>query len=375
MFIEEVTNIEVVDNIEHETKGYDFSTLNAISTCPFYGITRFIHNKVFSDASRNMALECGDLCHKCYAAYRALSIYYRGKKENKDTLMRIGYKNLYENFYETVNGELANEELDKVIEDLLHEAENKAGMLAKYLLFSDWIIDNSGYYEDPEDKKRTIENIKESLMAYCSNFLNIIEDEPVWIANENDINTKIGIEIPFDVTVKITYIANGAEHTQDVHFIGKLDGIHVRKFDNSLIVHENKTASRLDDSWIGQWYKSHQITGYCLAASYFTGQNCLQARVLGMQIPVPKYSGYAFRTERVDRENAYFSDWARWIISTIEVVEEYKDHPEKAPMNTHACCKYYKQCAFTYLCVNSSQERKRIIEEEMIEHEWSPLDE
>ena len=90
MFIEEVTNIQVVDNIEHETKGYDFSTLNAISTCPFYGITRFIHNKVFDDSARNMALECGDLCHKCFAAYRALSIYYRGVNEQNETFIR-GY--------------------------------------------------------------------------------------------------------------------------------------------------------------------------------------------------------------------------------------------------------------------------------------------
>ena len=90
MFIEEVTNIQVVDNIEHEDKGYDFSTLNAISTCPFYGITRFIHNKVFDDSARNMALECGDLCHKCFAAYRALSIYYRGEKENSYITSIIG---------------------------------------------------------------------------------------------------------------------------------------------------------------------------------------------------------------------------------------------------------------------------------------------
>lgn len=375
MFIEEVTNIEVVDNIENNDKGYDFSMLNAISTCPFYGITRFIHNKVFDDSARNMALECGDLCHRCFAAYRALSVYYRGKTENKDTLMRIGYKNLYENFYETINGELTNEELDKILEDLFIEAENKTGMLAKYTLFSDWLIDNSGYYEDPEDKKRTIANIKESLLSYCSNFLNIVEDEPVWVADENDINSKIGIEIPFNVTVKITFTANGAEHTQNVHFIGKLDGIHVRKFDNTLIVHENKTASRLDDAWVGQWYKSHQITGYCLAASYFTEQNCLQARVLGMQIPVPKYSGYAFRTERVDRDTFYFSDWARWVISTIEVVEDYKNNPEKAPMNTHACCKYYKQCAFTPLCCTNEEERIKIMNEEMVEQVWSPLDE
>ena len=170
MFIEEVTNIEVVDNIENNDKGYDFSMLNAISTCPFYGITRFIHNKVFDDSARNMALECGDLCHKCFAAYRALSVYYRGKAENKDTLKQIGYNYLVNLFKETVNNELDYEQLMVIVYDLLQEAEQKNTLLAKYTLFSDWIVDNSGYYEDPEDKKRTISNIKESLLSYRNSF-------------------------------------------------------------------------------------------------------------------------------------------------------------------------------------------------------------
>ena len=205
--------------------------------------------------------------------------------------------------------------------------------------------------------------------------MDIVIDEPVWIENINDEDSKVGIEIPFDTLVEITFLQNGEEHTQLIHFIGKIDGIHYRKNDNnSLIVHENKTASRLDDSWLGQWYKSHQITGYCLIASYFTKQECLQARVLGMQIPAPKSSGYAFRMERVDREHFYFSDWARWVLHTHNVAEMYKNIPEKAPMNTHACCKFYKQCAFIPICCSSEEERKRIIEEDMIIDEWNPLE-
>lgn len=373
MFIKDILSVSIDNSTEENKcayKGYDFSMLNSISTCPFYGIVRYEYNKVFQVTDRNMALECGALCHECYAAYRALSIFYSRKGENSSKAMDLSFRELKKIFSE-VTGETDNDKLNEILHKLVQEANDKVTPLAKYTVFSDWIIDNSGYYDDPEDKKRTIANIKESMLAYCSNFLDIVQREPVWV---NEDYTKCGIEIPFDALITITYKNNDQVLDKKIRFIGKVDGIHVRE-DGSLIIHENKTASRLDDSWVGQWYKSHQITGYCLFASYFTNEQCLQARVLGMQIPVPKYSGYSFRTERVDRESQYFEDWARWLLSTIDIVDNYKDCPEIAPMNTHACCKYYKQCAFLPLCVLDKNERLRVMNEEMVEQVWSPLDE
>lgn len=372
--INEILNIKV-DTYDgpKEDRGYDFSMLNSINTCPFYGIVRHIHNKVFDNTSRNMALECGDLCHKCYACYRALSIYYRGITEKNSIIMNIGMRELIKVFVKTIDN-ISEQEAFNFVQDCLNRAKENATLLASYTIFSDFLIDNSGYYEDPEDKKRTIENIKASMLAYCSNFLEIILKEPVWIEDINDPNSRVGIEVQFNIKILITFDANGYENVQDIHFIGAIDGIHVRE-DGTLIIHENKTASRLDDSWAYQWYKSHQITGYCLIAGYFIGNVCYQARVLGMQIPVPKYSGYAFRTERVDRQQNDFSDWARWVLFNHQIIEDYKNEPEKAPMNTHACCKYYKACAFLPLCVENTEERKRIINEEMLEQPWSPLDE
>lgn len=371
MFIQEITNIQLNDyNNELQDRGYDFSLLNSVSTCPFYGILRHVHSKVLTVNERNMALECGTLCHECFACYRALSVYYRGETEKDYQVSKLGYDYIV-NIFQELMPELDIDRVNEVLHELFEEAKTKTTLLAKYTIFSNFIIDNSGYYDDPDDKKRTIDNIKESLLSYLSNFLDIIQKEPVWFDIEQQ---KLGIEIPFDLNITITYIVNGEEHKQDIHFIGKVDGIHIRE-DGSLVIHENKTASRLDDSWLGQWYKSHQITGYCLAGSYFTGLNCFQARVLGMQIPIPKYSGYAFRTDRVDRQTDDFSDWARWVLTTHQVIEEYKNNPEIAPMNTHACCKYYKQCAFLPICDQTLEERKNIIENEMQIQEWSPLDE
>lgn len=367
MFVKKINNIQINDYTGDVTdRGYDFSLLNAVSTCPFYGILRHIHSKVFTNVNRNMALECGDLCHKCYAAYRAFSVYQRGMKEDKDTLKLIGL-----NYLKTL---INPNDIQKVLDD----AYSNYTKVAQYTVLSNYIIDHSEYYDDPEDKKRTIANIKDSLLNYLSNFLDIIQTEPVWVEDENNINSKIGIEIPYNLYVDITYELVTQETTSNqtkrIHFIGKLDGIHIRQ-DGTLIVHENKTASRLDDSWSEQWFKSHQITGYCLAASYFTNSNCLQARVLGMQIPLPKYSGIGFRTERVDRNIDYFEDWGRWVLHTTQVIDDYKNNPELSPMNTHACCKYYKACSFMPLCCENKDRRKEIIDNEMVEDKWSPLDE
>lgn len=373
MRIEEITGINIDEYSGPDERGLDFSILNSINTCPFYGIVRHIHNKTFSVNERNMALECGDLCHKCFAVYRALSIYDRGIVEKNSIIFEIGLREIKKVFSEVLS-DTTIEIMNECVDDCFKKAEEFTTKLAKYTVFSDFIIDNSAYYDDPNDKKRTIANIKDSLTYYLSNFLNIVEEEPVWIEDVTDSNSKVGIECEFNTNVKIKFIYNGEEHEQEIHFIGKVDGIHVRNSDGSIIIHENKTASRLDDSWLGQWYKSHQITGYCLIGNYITKQPCIQARILGMQIPAPKSSGYAFRMERVDREQYNFIDWARWILTNYQTIEEYKDIPQHAPMNTHACCKYYKQCAFVPVCCSSPDERVRIIEEDMITDEWNPLE-
>lgn len=358
--IKSIINITINESKE-SCDGYDFSTMNAVSSCPFKGIVSNVLGKRFKDISeRNMALEAGDLCHKVYAVWRALSI----KDED--------LKNIYvKKFLKQVVPEMHEEIFDKELELLVKSASNCITPLAELMVYADWVLANSGYYDDEKDKKRTLENIRTSLMAYGSNFLELVQDEPVWISEDK---TKVGIELPFDYQVTIHYLDhNDKECMETFRFIGKIDGIHVHS-NGKLIIHENKTASRLDDSWLVQWYMSHQISGYCLAASELVGSYIDQARVLGMQIPVPKMSGYAYRTDRVDRPYHFLENWARWIIQQIQTIKQYKDCPEKAIMNTKSCCAFYSACQLMCLCTLPEDERKQAIDE-MIVDKWSPLDE
>lgn len=339
--------VEPYDEAKHgPMDGYDFSTLNAVDGCAVKGIISNVLGKRFDEPKqRNMALEAGDLCHKCFAVLRALTLT---KEQVCKFLLQAVPTMTQETF-----------------ESLLQKSDEQITPVSKQMIFVDYILENGGFYDDENDKKRTLANIRNTLLAYCSNFNDMVHEEPVYV----DEKGFVGIELPFDYVITITY---NDKVIQNFRFIGKIDGLHVYK-DGSLILHENKTASRLDDSWLGQWETSHQITGYCLIAQAITGKPCKKARVIGAQIPVPKMSGYAYRSERVDREVYYFENWARWVITQLEVVDSYKQCPHLAPMSTKNCCAYYSKCALLPLCVLDEDSRKEMIEQ-MIVDKWSPLD-
>lgn len=349
MIIRDVVSIEFLDS-DPNMDGYDFSSLNAVDSCVFKGIVTNVLGKKFTDATqRNMALECGDLCHKCYAMMRAIS--------TNDETIKLKYLK-----------QAVNTATDEVLSELNEKSKEQLTPVSKYMVYVDYILQNSGYYDEETDKKRTLANIRNSLLAYCSNFIELVAEEPVYV--KDDI---VGIELPFDKLVKIKFINESfKEEEKSFRFIGKIDGIHVKE--GKLILHENKTSSRLDDSWLHQWEVSHQITGYCLIASYLSNEVCSQARVIGNQIPIPKLSGYAYRTERVDRDDFTWINWARWAINVIDLIEKYKNNPELAPMSTKTCSAYYSSCPLIPLCVLNDKEKVEALNE-MITDKWSPLDE
>lgn len=345
----EINNIDIepYDEKKHGLmEGYDFSTLNAVDGCAVRGIITNVLGKRFDEPkARNMALEAGDLCHKCFAVLRALTL-------DKESVQKFLLQAVPTMTQET-------------FEELLQKSAEQITPVSKQMVFVDYILENGGFYDDESDKKRTLANIRNTLLAYCSNFNDLLANEPVY----KDEKGFVGIELPFDYVVTIKY---NDEQECKFRFIGKIDGLHVYK-DGSLILHENKTASRLDDSWLGQWETSHQITGYCLIAQAITGKPCKKARVIGAQIPVPKISGYAFRSERVDREIYCFENWARWVLTQLKIINCYKDYPHLAPMSTKNCCAFYSKCALLPLCVLSDDEKKEMIDQ-MIIDKWSPLE-
>ena len=57
----------------------------------------------------------------------------------------------------------------------------------------------------------------------------------------------------------------------------------------------------------------------------------------------------------------------------LDIIDCYKNCPHLAPMSTKNCCAYYSKCALLPLCVLSSDDKKEMIDQ-MIVDKWSPLD-
>ena len=156
------------------------------------------------------------------------------------------------------------------------------------------LLDTSGFYDDPRDKRRTLSNLEECAYAYINRWR---WDHPVWMRDPSDPTSDIGIEIPFDLVVRID-----GPMLLAFRFTGRIDGIHYDGL-GRLTVHDNKTASRLGDAWTQSQMVSHQYTGYCIAASVFTQDVVNSCDVLGLLFHyLERMITVAIAREQMERE-------------------------------------------------------------------------
>lgn len=338
---------------------YDHTKLSAINTCPTWGILRYAMHKKMPSAGRALALEAGSAMHECFAFIRLVSLVEQqqllGKSaEFQDALWCYHGTRLF--------GAERLEHIDQVIQ----EADNvvdvaKRGSIA--------VLDTSGYYDDPRDRRRTLSNMEECIYAYINRWR---WDHRVWMRDEDDPTSDVGIEIPFDVVTTIR--TTGAIIVPQLAFrlTGRIDGIHWNTT-NELTVHDNKTASRLNDAWSQSFLLSHQITTYCAAATVFTQHSVHNAEVLGLALPLPKtYDLGGYVREVVSRHQWHYDRWIDWLVHTIQLARQYKDNPYDAPKYTHSCNRYFRPCSFIPFCDADPIEQRTIVSE-METDVWSPL--
>ena len=342
---------------------FDHTKLSAINTCPTWGILRYIHHKKMPGSSRAMALEAGSTAHEAFAAVR----WYQYKYFQCKTPTQ------HENAEYHGNILFPNGRFSRMLAVLSESSTHRTNCIN----FAIECMESTDFYDDISDNRRTLSNLSEAIIAYIDAY--DMERYPIWIRDPEDPKTDIGIEIPFDVVVDIEYeqciVPDVVTiETLQARFTGKLDGLHIDpKKDGRLLIEENKTGARLDDSWLAQWILSNQITGYCVASQTFTGMECTYAIVSGMRIPIGKVPAEGIRKEPVNRKAILFEKWAVWFATTILVVNEWKDNVEDAPMYTHSCNRYFRACSFLPFCASDSVEEKLDIIEEMELDEWDVL--
>lgn len=338
---------------------FDFTKLSAVNTCPTWGIMRYGHHKVFNANSREMALEAGSACHDVFAAARVFDLMEYGPKlYGRDNIVFLATKRA-----KTLFG---LERTEEMIREYTSSEDERTRLLRGAL----YILQTSGFYDDPSDKRRTMTNLEEACIAYL--------DRYPFGKNVPYVNGDfVGIETPIDLVVEYEYINEKLEPARrKVRLTGRIDGIHCNRNDiTDPYIEENKTSSRLGDAWEQSFEMSHQVTGYMAAASTMTECQVTMGRAIGLAIPQPRvYNTNGFSSVTVFRKPHAFTDWAKWFIHTAELYFKYLDDPTEAPKFTHSCNRYFRPCSYIPLCAAPPEERREIYHE-MFEREWSPLHE
>ncbi len=334
---------------------FDFTKLNAISECALWGILRYGHHKVISGTGRAMALEAGSAMHEVFAAIRLIELYRGGLHKHVEF---HGTRLFGESRFESMAAYLGAGEEDRTNE----------------LNFALEALNTGGFYDDPRDKRRTLANLEECAIGYYDDWcLNDRIKSVVYVEDEGDETKFVGIELPVDFVIEFIPKDNNSAPIV-IRYTGRVDGLHKHK-GNKLFAHENKTASRLDSSWSQGMQMSHQITGYTMYMSLFTGSVVDNAIVHGLAIPLPRSYGYGgIVREPTTRPQFKVKSWLRWVLNKVQIHNEYFDKVLEAPQETRACNRYFRPCNFVPLCDVPEEDKDEILDL-MVLDEWSPLKE
>jgi hypothetical protein len=339
----EIEHVPIKEALDMRRLGavmYDYTKLTAVNTCPTWGVLRYaLHKTEFplDQGGRNLAIECGKACHDFFAALRLWTLI---EADNPKSIP-YGLK---------LFGEARFESMCQVPQD--SDPINNAQ------LFSLDALHSTGFYDDPNDRRRTMTNMESSCLVYADRYFK--SDIPVYVDGEN-----IGIEIPF--VLRVTRVPDETV----VYYCGKIDGLH--RWENEVIVAENKTAGRLTDSWRMSFAISHQVTGYIVAAETIFKRPIDKAIVMGVQIPLPRdiFTGTSF--ELCSRTLSDKVRWCEWLFHSVHAFDMWTNEPHNAPRYSHSCNRYFSACQFIPYCSLPREEQIQTLEDMAVD-EWSPLD-
>lgn len=314
--------------------------------CPTWGI---VHGqKRYASASRSMALEAGELMHKVFAMCRIWQLWR--KQGLKDHAIAAGVR---------IFGWDAWKE---IVEKGKRYAERDE-LLA--LCFG--VLHSSSWVDDPKDNIRTMSNMEVATIEYVDERLRAMDQFPVWVANEFDSNTKVGIEQVFDVVMQY-------EDDYKLRYIGTIDGLVIDKDrDNTPTLEDNKTASRIDSAFQNSLHMKYQFTGYLACSTAVFGIQVFEGRVLAVKIKRTN-TGENYASLPISRDYDAIAKWGqdvRWFVENL--YEPFGDKGyEDAPRFTHSCNRYFRPCSLIPFCSDTPEGREIAFEQEMVPADHSP---
>jgi hypothetical protein len=302
---------------------YSHSIMEAILTCPKWGLIRYRDRKYYKSQYRALALEAGSAMHEVFSALR---LWQLNTLQNHEAHFRFHGERLYG--------------LDR----FQAAWRKKPNHRDEALSFCFEILNSGDYYDDPSDNVRTMANMEETTIRYVDEMLAMMPRNPIWVQDERDATALVGVEIPFDIVVD-----------EKIRFIGTIDGV---TFDGERTrLEENKTASRLDEAWREAFRVKFQPTGYTVAGRLLTSDETLeQTKVIGVKLKQSR-SVEDFLSFVEHRDDESFKQWYQTLMFCHELAERYQNNSIDAPMFTHSCNRYFRPCGFIDLCCATREDQ------------------
>lgn len=310
---------------------YSHSIVEAILTCPVWGIIRYVKGLYYPITNRQLALEAGGAMHEVFAAVRCWQ------------LLRI--QNLPEHFEYNARRLFGDDRFASIWTEITDNPRDEL------INFCFQVLNSGEFYDDPSDTARTLAHMEETIIRYVDDRLPSMERNPIWVADADDPSCPVGIEQIFDVI--ITY------QGKSLRYIGTIDGIVLIKDGQEFMVDENKTASRLDETWRRSFSVKSQPTGYIAVAKMLTGLVGDKVRIIGCKVKQQRSSEDMLSFIET-KTNAQIMDWVNSLFFAHELAQRYTDDPLSAPKFTHSCSRYFRSCAFIDMCAAEPNDQRDI---------------
>lgn len=349
--VRKTTQQEKADRIPYLT----CSMLEAVNTCPKWGIIHSVQAKVFTVGYRQMALEAGSLMHEVFSV---LNFYQVGAIQGLYQHMDHHAALLFSaERWETIKGDVFEKKLDD------------QRSLERLALRT---IGSSDFYDDPEDKNRTLANLEHCALELINYWLMNMRDFNIYISDVDDPSAPIGIEQSLDVVFEI--VDAGGE-CKNIRLIGLIDAVYQNPTTKNISTGEYKTASSMNDAWRDAFKTRHQITGYqaALAAYFDTSLITGNTILLGSAVPVRKTTA-PVQHFMIERDAEHTRNFLNTCLFTQRIIDEYSDGADalEAPMFTHSCNRYFRPCSQLDLCASAFEDQAVMYEQMLTKPELSP---
>lgn len=316
---------------DKELPWLDASMCDAILSCPRWGLVRYVAGQQMPQKgfARELALEMGTALHQAFAAHHLHYAFHQ---------MGCSLAMVHRGLVRVYDLEQVGDLLDKI------EQKDAQWFCTEALLAT-------GYYDDPDDKRRTLTNMETSFTQYLAAY-NLDHSPPAIIGDE--IAVELDVEFVIDT---------GADRFR---YIGRVD-----KITEDYRVVDLKTSTGIKGKWAKQWETAHQPTGYMAAVRTMLNASCNSGEIIGLQVPLPKNILDGVQVVQIYREERQFDEWLKWVINARRYMRVWDGREHEAPMHTQYCFRYFSPCPMIDLCAASTDDYIEGMKE-LEPYNWNP---